>query len=104
MPDELRSIVVHVSKPTLHSPAGVSTEGYYRVEGDEVVMCKPDGAEVVLDGRKYRGKFSNKSGELNERELAAKLTKDIRSDVKRNWQDKRPDGFTGAIVYPKIYY
>lgn len=102
-PSELKSIVVHVGKPTLTKPAGVSTEGFYRVDGDEVIMCKPNGEPVNLDGRQFRRRFGNKSGELNERETAAMLTKEVRSALARGF-DKRPDGFGGPIIYPKAFY
>jgi hypothetical protein len=100
----LKNIIVHISKPTLTKPAGVSTEGYYKVAGDEIVMTKPDGTPVNIDGKQFRKRFGNKSGEFSEREVAAALTKDIRSTLKRGF-DRRPDGFgDGPIYYPKGYY
>ena len=86
----LKNIIVHISKPTLTKPAGVSTEGYYKVDGDEVIMCKPNGEPVNIDGKQFRKRFGNKSGEFNERETAAMLTKDIRSTLKR--------GLIGALT------
>ena len=35
-----------------------------------VVMCKPDGVPIELNGNRFRRKFGTKSGELNEREVA----------------------------------
>ena len=96
----LKSIVVHVSRPTGSKPAGVSTEGYYKVVGDEVIMTKPNGEPVNIDGKQFRRRFGNKSGEFSEREVAAMLTKEIRSTLKRGW-DKRPDGFGEPIHYPR---
>jgi hypothetical protein len=103
MLSELKSIVVHVGRPTLSKPAGVSSEGYYKVDGDQVVMCKPNGDPVNIDGKQFRKRFGNKSGEINERETAAMLTKEIRGTLKRGF-DRRPDGFDGPLVYPKVFY
>jgi hypothetical protein len=88
-PNELKSIVVHVSKPTLRHRAGISTEGYYKVVDGEVIMTKPNGEPVNIDGRQFRRSFGNKSGELSEREVAAMLTKEIRGTLKRGF-DRRP--------------
>jgi hypothetical protein len=103
MPSELKSIVVHVGKPSLRYPAGVVTEGYYKVDGDQVVMCKPNGEPVNIDGKRFARRFGTKSGELNEREVAAAMTKEIRGALKRGF-DRRPDGFDSAIIYPKNFY
>ena len=96
----IKNIIVQVAKPSRKYPAGLTTDGFYKVVGDEVVMCKPDGGEVVVDGKKFRQRFGTKSGELSEREVAAALTKEIRSTIKKNWHD-RPDGFGEAIHYPR---
>jgi hypothetical protein len=73
------------------------------VDGDQVVMCKPNGDPVNIDGKQFRKRFGNKSGEINERETAAMLTKEIRGTLKRGF-DRRPDGFDGPLVYPKVFY
>jgi hypothetical protein len=101
MSDELKMISVPLAGPRPGRPGGTCTIGHYKVVGDEVVMCKPDGAEVVFDGKKYRKRFGTKSGEQSEREVAAELTKDIKSALKHEW-DERPNGFSGPITYPKF--
>ena len=98
---EVKTIVVPLGRPSRTKPAGTSTHGHYRVEGNEVVMTGPDGEDVTgPDGQRYRGTFGNKSGEFNEREMAAKLTKEIRLALRHD-ASRRPDGFSEAIVYPK---
>jgi hypothetical protein len=98
--ETLKSIVVHVARPSAKYPAGVSSDGYYKVVDGEVIMCKPDGAEVVVDGKKFRRRFGTASGELSEQQVAAALTKEIRSTIKKNWND-RPSGFNGPIRYER---
>jgi hypothetical protein len=98
---EIKSIVVHLGKPTTAKPGGTSTYGYYKVEGNEVVMTGRNGQEVIgPNGESFRGVFGSKSGELNEREMAARLTKKVRSAFRHD-SNRRPDGFGEAIVYPK---
>jgi hypothetical protein len=82
-------------------PAGISNEGLYKVVDGEVIMTKPDGTPVNIDGKQFRKRFGEKSGELNERETAAMLTKNVRSALKRSGGGRRPDGFDAPIVYPK---
>jgi hypothetical protein len=64
-------------------------------------MTGPDGRDVIgPEGQRYRGTFGNKSGEFNEEEMAARLTKKVRSAFRHDL-NRRPDGFGEAIVYPK---
>ena len=82
---------------------GKALEGAYKVVGNEVIMVDAHGKEVIdPDGRRYRRSFSNKSGELNEREAASRLTKDIKSKFKIDRD--RVGGFEpGPLRYPKGY-
>jgi hypothetical protein len=81
---------------------GKAIEGAYKVVGNEVIMVDARGKEVVdHDGRRYRRRFSNKSGELNEREAASRLTKDVKASLKIAGGD-RVGGFEpGPLRYPK---
>jgi hypothetical protein len=80
---------------------GKAIEGAYKVVRDEVIMVDARGREVIdHDGRRYRRKFSNKSGELNEREVASRLTKDVKASLKIAGAD-RVNGFDGPLNYPK---
>lgn len=98
---EIKHIVVHLGRPTTAKPGGTSTYGYYKVEGSEVVMTGLDGQEVVgPNGESFRGKFGTQSGEFNEREMAARLCKKVRAALRHD-VNRRPDGFSEAIVYPK---
>jgi hypothetical protein len=63
----------------------------------------PSGEPVNIDGKKFARKFGTKSGEFNERETAAMLTKVLRSTLKRGF-DRRPDGFDGPIHNPEGFY
>ena len=58
--------------------------GHYRVEDGFVVMCRPDGVPIELNGKRFRRKFGTKSGELNEREVARLMTLEIRHELKRS--------------------
>jgi hypothetical protein len=84
---------------------GRTIEGAYKVVAGQVVMCDANGNEVIdHDGRKYRHTLKPGSGELNEREAASILAKDIKSKLKIGG-DRRTAGFEyGPIVYPKHYY
>jgi hypothetical protein len=99
MSDEFKTIHVHMKGPSRSKPGGVSVIGHYRVEDDVVVMCKPDGAPIELNGKRFRRKFGTKSGELNEREVASQMTKEIRLALKRS-SFSRVAGFSGPIPYP----
>jgi hypothetical protein len=78
----------------------VSVIGHYQVEGDFVVMCRPDGMPVELNGKRFRRKFGTKSGELSEREVARMMTLEIRLELKRG-PYSQVAGFSGPISYPK---
>jgi hypothetical protein len=102
----LKSILVSVRGAREDRHAGFDPgrmiEGCYRVVAGEVIMCDARGHEVVdHDGRKYRRKFSNESGKLNERETASLLVKDLKSRLKIAGAD-RVGGFEfGPLHYPK---
>ena len=100
---ELKSICVHLAKPSSRKPGGVSVTGYYIVVDDTVIMTRPDGIPVSLDGRKYRQKIIPGKDRLNEREIAGMLTKEIRSELKKGSGVSRVDGFTRPISYPEGY-
>jgi hypothetical protein len=100
MSDEIKTIHVHMKAPSRTRPGGVSVIGHYRVEDDVVVMCKPDGVPIELNGKKFRRKFGTTSGELNEREVAGVMTREIRLELKRGSYSPLA-GFSGPIPYPK---
>jgi hypothetical protein len=56
---------------------GALQHAYLSLDG-YVVMCKPDGVPIELNGKRFRRKFGTKSGELNEREVAGMMTREIR--------------------------
>jgi hypothetical protein len=66
---EIKTIHVHIKRPSLSKPGGVSVVGHYWVEGIFVVMCTPDGVPIELNGKRFRRRFGTKSGELSEREV-----------------------------------
>ena len=74
MSDEIKTIHIHMKGPSRSKPGGVSVIGHYRVEDGFVVMCKPDGVPIELNGKRFRRKFGIKSGELSEREVARMMT------------------------------
>ena len=88
-----------MKKPSLSKPGGVSVIGHYWVEGIFVVMCTPDGVPIELNGKRFRRKFGTKSGELSEREVAAKMTLEIRRELKRG-PYSHVAAFSGPIRYP----
>ena len=100
MSDEIKTIHVHMKGPSPSKPGGVSVIGHYRVEDDNVVMCRPDGVPIELNGKKFLRKFGTKSGELNEREVARMMTLEIRYELKRGPYSPVA-GFGGPIPYPK---
>ena len=100
MSDEIKTIHIHMKGPSPGKPGGVSVIGYYRVEDGLVVMCKPDGVPIELNGKRFRRKFGIKSGELNEREVARMMTLEIRHELKRSPYSPAA-GFSGPISYPK---
>jgi hypothetical protein len=100
MSDEIKTIHVHMKGPSRSKPGGVSVIGHYRVEDDVVVMCKPDGVPIELNGKRFRRKFGTKSGELNEREVAGMMTREIRLELLRGSYSALA-GFSGPIPYPK---
>jgi hypothetical protein len=77
MNDEIKTIHLHMKRPSPSKPGGVSSTGHYRVEGSFVVMCRPDGVPIELNGKRFRRKFGTKSGELSEREVAGMMTREI---------------------------
>ncbi|MGO9630343.1 MAG: hypothetical protein ACLPXW_15305 [Xanthobacteraceae bacterium] len=100
MSDEIKTIHVHMKGPSPSKPGGVSVMGHYRAEDGFVVMCKPDGVPIELNGKRFRRKFGTRSGELNEREVARMMTLEIRHELKRSPHSPVP-GFSGPISYPK---
>ena len=48
---EIKTIQVHIKRPSLSKPGGVSVVGHYWVEGIFVVMCTPDGVPIELNGK-----------------------------------------------------
>ena len=103
MSDEIKTIHVHMKGPSRTKPGGVSVIGHYQVEGDFVVMCRPDGMPVELNGKRFRRKFGTKSGELSEREVARMMTLEIRNELKRHSGVKNFD-FNRTLIYPRTYY
>ena len=102
MNDEIKTIHVHMKRPSPSKPGGVSSTGHYRVEGSFVVMCRPDGVPIELNGKRFRRKFGTKSGELNEREVAGLMTREIRLELKGS-PHSRVASFSGPIPYPKNF-
>jgi len=103
MLDKIKTVIMQVAAPNARRgrPDGVVTIGHYRVEGNEVVMTGPDGQDVIgPDGQRYRGKFGDKSGELSEKQIAGRLTKDIRAAFRHDL-NRRPDGFGSPISYER---
>ena len=100
MSNEFKTIHFHMKRPSRSKPGGVSVIGHYRVEDDFVVMCKPSGVPIELNGKRFRRKFGTTSGELNEREVAGMMTREIRLERKRG-PYSRVTGFSGPIPYPK---
>jgi hypothetical protein len=99
--DEIKTIHVPMKGPSHSKPGGVSVIGHYRVEDDFVVMCKPDGVPIELNGKRFRRKFGTESGELNEREVAGMMTREIRLELKRTAYSSVAVFFNGPIPYPK---
>ena len=102
MSDEIKTIHVHMKRPSPSKPGGVSSTGHYRVEGSFVVMCRPDGVPIELNSKRFRRKFGIKSGELNEREVARIMTREIRLELKGG-PHSRVASFSGPIPYPKNF-
>ena len=100
MSDEIKTIHVHMKGPSPSKPGGVGVIGHYRTEDGLVVMCKPGGEPIELNGKRFRRKFGTKSGELNEREVARMMTLEIRHELKRSPYSPAA-GFSGPISYPK---
>jgi hypothetical protein len=99
---EFKTIHIHTKGPSRSKPGGESVTGHYRVEDGFVVMLRPDGVSIELNGKRFRRKFGTKSGELNEREVAAQMTLEIRRELKRSPYSPVA-GFGGPIRYPKNY-
>jgi hypothetical protein len=77
---------------------GRAIEGAYKVVGGQVIMCDAHGREVIdADGRKYRHTLGK--DDLNEREAASLMVKEIKSRLKINGET-RVNGFSGPIHYP----
>jgi hypothetical protein len=100
MSDEIKTIQVHMKAPSPSRPGGVSVIGHYRLEDGFVVMCRPDGVPIELNGKRFRRKFGTKSGELNEREVAGMMTREIRQELKRG-PYSHAAFFSGPIPYPR---
>jgi hypothetical protein len=102
---ELKHIYVGISKPTKSKPGGVCIEGWYKVQhidGENwIIMAKPNGQPIRLDGQKFADTFSTESGKLNEREVAALLTKDIKDELSKSLSWSKPvQGFDDELIYP----
>ena len=97
MSDEIKTIHVHMKRPSPSKPGGVSSTGHYRVEGSFVVMCRPNGVPIELNGKRFRRKFGTKSG---EREVAGMMTREIRLELKGS-PHSRVASFSGPIPYPR---
>ena len=102
MSEEIKTIHVNMKGPSRSKPGGVSVIGHYRVEDGFVVMCRDNGAAIELNGKRFRRKFGTTSGELNEREVAGMMTREIRLELKRG-PHSRVTGFSGPIPYPKRF-
>ena len=100
MSDEIKTIHIHMKGPSRSKPGGVSVIGHYRVEDGFVVMSKPDGVPIELNGERFRRKFGTQSGELSEREVARMMTLEIRNELRRS-PYSRITGFRGPILYPR---
>ena len=100
MTEEIKTIHVPMKGPSRSKPGGVSVIGHYRVHDSFVVMCKPDGVPIELNGKRFRRKFGTKSGELNEHEVAGIMTLEIRHELKRGLHSPVA-AFSGPIPYPK---
>ena len=57
MSDEIKTMHIHMKGPSRSKPGGVSVIGHYRVEDGFVVMCKPGGTPIELNGKRFRRKF-----------------------------------------------
>jgi hypothetical protein len=64
MNDEIKTIHVHMKRPSPSKPGGVSVTGHYRVEGSFVVMCRPDGVPIEFNGKRFRGEFGPNQANL----------------------------------------
>jgi hypothetical protein len=59
---------------------------------------------IEFKGKRFRGEFGTKSGELSEREMAGILTKEFRRELKRELRrSPHPPAtfFGGPISYPR---
>jgi len=90
---------------------GRATEGAYKVVGNQVIMCDAHGREVVdHDGRRYRhtlkldAEGKTPSGELNEREAAGRLVREIKSSLKIGGNHQSGFEPGQAIRYPRHYF
>ncbi len=62
------------------------------------------GVPIEFKGKRFRGEFGTKSGELSEREVAGILTKEFRLELKRELRrSSHPPVtfFSGPISYPR---
>jgi hypothetical protein len=100
MSDDIKTIHDHMKGPSRSKPGGVSVIGHYRVEDGFVAMCRPDGEPIELNGKRFRRKFGTQSGELNEREVAGMMTREIRHELRRASYSPVA-GFSGPIPYPR---
>jgi hypothetical protein len=103
MSDDIKTIQVHMKGPSRAKPGGVSVTGHYRVEDGFVIMCKPGGVPIELNGKRFRRKVGTKSGELSDREAARMMTLEIRNELKRHAGVKNSD-FNRKLIYPRTYY
>jgi hypothetical protein len=101
----LRHIFISVRGARGRNPydPGRAIEGAYKVVGNQIIMCDSHGREVVdQDGRKYRHTLGK--DDLNEREAASLMVKEIKSRLKINGEN-RVNGFGPGqpIQYPRGY-
>jgi hypothetical protein len=103
----LKDIFISVKGPRADRNAGYdpgrAIEGAFKEIGNQVIMCDAHGREVIdSDGRKYRHTLKSGSGELNEREAASIMVKDIKAKFKIGGE--RVGGFEhGPLRYPRGY-
>jgi hypothetical protein len=96
----LKAIIVHIARPSTTRPAGSSSEGYYKVVGDEVWMSQPRARSIPPTYCQNGVGTSYRRQPLPRRSASARLTKEIRGALKTTVAD-RPEGFGSPIHYPR---
>ncbi len=90
---ELIKVRITISEPRGDDPGRVAW-GWYRMEGNKVVMCDSRG-KAIQDSHGHKYEVTVAPGE-NAHAIAAHLTRTIRNKVVGN------GGFSREIHYPKI--